>query len=248
MRVCGLVCAAVFAVSLIVGTAGAAPVAPQADASPVLEEESPKSGGVLRDREFGVASSQFGLERQVELYQWRRSGDGFVPVWHGAIIDSSAFPEERRNPSVMPLESRRWWADAPTLAGRPIDREVVVSLGRWTEFRPDFARLPGNLAAAFQPEGNGLGSSENPLEPNIGDVRVRWRELVLPELVGRVELRHGRWHLTSEAAARVVAPAEPLVQLQTPFRRLLRDVSPWWLALVGLGLIGLWGLIRRARR
>lgn len=238
-----LVCAALAAVQ-----SAPSPRAPRSGSAPMLEEETPRPGGTLRDRGFGVASQQFGLERHVELYQWRRVGAGFQPVWNSAIIESATFPPQYANPAAMPLQSRRWWAQAPTLAGRPIDREVLVSLGRWTEFRPDFDRLPGNLAASFQPEGNGLGSSENPLEPKIGDIRIRWRELVLPELGGRVELRDGRWRLTREAAAGIVAPAEPTVVIATPYSRVLRDVSPWWLLLVGAVLAAAWGLVRRLRR
>ncbi|MFC0678952.1 TMEM43 family protein [Lysobacter korlensis] len=198
-------------------------------AAPVDVEAQPQSGGVLRDREFGVRSDQFGLERRVEMYQWRRIEQGFQPVWNAAPIDSTGFPPEYGNPPKLPIESERWWAKEATLAGRPIHREVLSTLGRWVEFRPDFARLPANLAAAFQPEGNGLGSSENPLEPGIGDLRIRWHELVLPELEGRVELRDGTWRLAPDAVVPGVAPADPLVVITPPNSRLLRD--PWaWMA------------------
>ena len=65
--------------------------------------------------------------------------------------------------------------------------------------RPNFSRLPANLAASFQPEGEGLGSAENPLDPQIGDLRVSWRELVLPPLAGKVVLRDGVWRLVNDA-------------------------------------------------
>lgn len=208
--------------------AASAPAAPPA-AMTVDPEAQPQPGSALHDRDFGVRSDQFGLERRVEMYQWRRTGQEFRPVWNAAPIDSTGFPPEYRNPPRLPIESARWWTDDATLAGRPIHREVLSTLGRWVEFRPDFARLPANLAAAFQPEGNGLGSSENPLEPAIGDLRIRWRELVLPELEGRIELRDGVWRLTPDAVAPGIPPADPLVVLTPPNSRLMRD--PWaWMA------------------
>lgn len=224
---------------------GAAAVAAPVPGVVLDIEQAPEPGGVLADRDFGVRSGQFGLERRVEMYQWRRAAEGYRPVWNGAPIDSSGFPPEYRNPPALPIESERWWADKATLAGRPIHREVLATLGRWDEFRPDFARLPANLAAAFQPEGNGLGSSENPLEPAIGDVRIRWRELVLPELEGRIELREGTWRLTPQSAGQALAP-EPVVVITPSDTRLLRDRWSWLVG--GFALVIVAGVVLRGRR
>src|SRR3546814_20074107 len=61
------------------------------------------------------------------------------------------------------------------------------------------------MSATFQPEGDGLGSAENPLAPQVGDLRITWRALVLPPLAERLVLRDGQWTLrTPEAASQVV--------------------------------------------
>src|SRR3546814_13476586 len=63
------------------------------------------------------------------------------------------------------------------------------------------------MSATFQPEGDGLGSAENPLAPQVGDLRITWRALVLPPLAERLVLRDGQWTLrTPEAASQVVDP------------------------------------------
>jgi hypothetical protein len=179
------------------------------------------------------------------MYQWRASEGGFQPVWNSSLIDSSQFAPGHENPAVVPLDSRRWWAEGATLDGKPIDPEVLRGLGSWQRFRPDFSRLPANLAASFQPEGDGLGSSENPLAPQVGDLRVHWRELVLPALANKIELRDGAWRLTAEAA---VAPArvEPLIDIADVPELPVRDWWPWLAATIA-ALAGLWLLLRRRR-
>ena len=217
------------------GVAGAQP----------LPEGVPQPGKLVRDPEFGVSTRQFGLEREVEMYQWRAGEHGYQPVWNSARIDSSQFAPGHENPPVVPLDSRRWWAEGATLDGKPIDPEVLRRLGSWRRFRPDFSRLPSNLAASFQPEGDGLGSSENPLAPQVGDLRVHWRELTLPPLANKTELRDGAWRLTPEAAV-APAPVEPLIDIADVPELPGRELWPW-LATTIAALAGLWLLLRRRR-
>lgn len=174
-------------------------------------EGFPDPGAPLVDPDFRVRTRQFGLDRRVEMYQWRLGDTGYERVWHGALIDSAGFDPAHANPPKLPIENRRWWAEQPMLDGAPLDQAVLRSLGEWRMLRPDFSRLPANLAASFQPEGEGLGSAENPLEPQIGDVRVSWRELVLPSLTGKVVQREGVWTLVNHperanAAGAALAP------------------------------------------
>lgn len=205
----------------------------------------PEPGRRVHDRDFGVGSDRFGLERQVEMFQWRSGTRGYEGVWNSAPIDSSTYPPEYRNPPRLPIESRRWWAEDATLDGKRIDVEVLRALGRWQEFRPDFKKLPVNLAASFQPEGNGLGTAENPLAPQVGDLRIRWRELLLDDVTGQVELRDGTWHLTPEAAERAVAPKDVVVALELPDASLAKR---WWPWLAGGALVVLVGMLVGGRR
>ena len=199
-----------------------------------------------RDTEFGVVSRRFGLERRVEMYQWRAAGQGYEKVWSATPIASAAFAPGHDNPETFPLASRRILAATVTLDDRPLDPEVVARFGEWREFRPNFSALPGNLSATFQPEGDGLGSAENPLDPQIGDLRIQWRELHLPPLDDKVELRDGRWQLTPDAAERALDVARDPVVVELPGDQ-DRKLLPWLLAgAVALAMAALaW---RRARR
>lgn len=168
----------------------------------------------VRDAEFGVSARHFGLERRVAMLQWQAVGDGHALVWSEEPIDSHGFPDGKANPADIPLPGKQWIAPI-TIDGKPVAPEVIERLGQWRGFRPNFSALPGNLAATFQPEGDGLGSADNPLDPQVGDLRIDWRELTLPPLADKVELREGRWVLargteadaTTDAAATSPTPA-----------------------------------------
>lgn len=246
---------ALFALALAAVVCVAAPVAAQdEDSGEPLGE--PVAGAGLRDRDFGVLSRQFGLDRRVEMYQWQRSTDpvsgelGYERIWNSAPIDSTRFEPGHVNPKRMPLENRRWWSESATLDGRPIDSSVLRALGEWKLFRPNFSRLPANLAATFQPEGDGLGSSENPLAPQIGDLRVSWRELRLPALEGKLELREGAWQLKPEAAAAALnaAPARPSATVLGELPRDRRWSWTWLVAGVAAAAAALLWLRGRRRR
>lgn len=160
---------------------------------------TPQPAATVRDPDFGVAARHFGLERQVEMFQWRSRGDGgYERAWSGDALDSTGFAPGHDNPP-FPLRSRRWVAASVSVDGAPLDPAVLSSLGRWLPFRPSFNALPGNLAATFQPQGDGLGTAENPVAPQVGDLRIHWRELRLPPLGDRIELRTGRWVLRAGA-------------------------------------------------
>lgn len=153
----------------------------------------PVTGSVLKDTEFGVGTRGVGLHRRVEMYQWRRAEGGYRKDWSERPVDSSGFDAAHRNPGAFPMQSRYWVAADVSLDGKPVHEDVLKQLGAWHDFRPGFTALPGNLSATFQPEGDGLSSTENPLDPQVGDLRITWREMRLPQLQGRVALEQGRW-------------------------------------------------------
>jgi hypothetical protein len=208
-----------------------------------LPEGEPRADRRLRDADFGVESTAFGLERRVEMYQWRLDPDGFSRVWNSAPIDSGDFDPAHRNPARLPVRNRQWWVREVTLDGHPVPIATVRLLGRWVPLRPGFSALPGRLAERFQPEGDGLGSSYNPLAPRIGDVRITWHEFVLPPLAGKVELREGVWALTPRTAA-APQPVRPAVDIAAATRTPARKLRPWAIALAAACLVGLWFLAR----
>ncbi|GAB6195694.1 TMEM43 family protein [Lysobacter xanthus] len=228
------------AASLLVAVLGFAPSA-SAQSAP---EGEPQPSNALADPEFGVGSGQFGMERRVEMFQWRRDeSGGYATVWNAAPIDSATFDAPHRNPARLPVRNRQWWVRSVSLDGRPLPLSVVRLLGQWQTLRPAFSRLPGAMSGRFQPEGDGLASTENPLRPQIGDVRITWHEFALPPLAGKVELQGGAWRLSPKVAA-APAPARPAVDIAAATRQPALRLRPWLIAIAALALVGLWFLTR----
>ncbi|TCZ86625.1 TMEM43 family protein [Lysobacter sp. N42] len=224
---------------LLLGALLAGPVCAQEGAP----QGEPRGDRRLRDPDFGVESDAFGLERRVEMYQWRRDANGYARVWNAAPIDSSDFDPAHRNPPRLPVRNRQWWVGSVTLDGRPLPLATVRLLGQWTPLRPGFSALPEHFARRYQPEGDGLGSSYNPLAPEIGDVRITWHEFTLPPLAGKVELRDGAWRLTPRTAA-APQPARPAVDIAATAHSLAMRLRPWIIALAVAALVGVWFLVR----
>jgi len=196
---------------------------------------APTGDGGLRDPVFRVEGPELGLARRVEMYQWFPQGDDHARGWSPSPVEGG--DEDHANPP-FPLQSERWLPHAILVDGRPLAPEAIQALAEWREFRPAFSSLPGNLSATFQPEGNGLGSAENPLDPQVGDLRIHWLERTLPPLAERIELRDGQWVL--RPGAPVTAPEDT-----TPRAWLLS-----WLPILvgGAGLLLLVAVLIRRRR
>lgn len=229
----GVACVLLLALA---GTAWAQGPAPQG---------APVNESTLRDTEFGVGTRQFGLQRRVEMYQWRRAGAGYAAAWAQEPVDSSGFDAAHANPGAFPVRTRYWIATRVLLDGKALDEDVLKETGTWRGFRPGFSALPGNLSATFQPEGDGLSSSENPLDPQVGDLRITWHELTLPSLAGKVALQGDTWVPAADAApdapaAEAAAMAPPAAAVPQSPRR------PWWLFGIGvLAVLAAWVLLRR---
>lgn len=235
-------CAA--ALALLLAAASSALLAQSGDDpdQSMQPQGAPQPDKTVRDPDFGVVARHLGLERVVEMYQWQAAEQGYSRGWNKQAQDSSGFARGHDNPP-FPMQGRRWVASSVSIDGKPLDPAVVEQLGQWRNFRPSFNALPGNLAATFQPQGDGLGSAENPLEPRIGDLRIHWRELVLPPLHDRLALRDGRWQLRAQP------PATTSDTTLTDASE-AADARPmrwgWWLG--GALLVGLIALLLAARR
>ncbi|HEX2083474.1 MAG TPA: hypothetical protein VHF86_08350, partial [Xanthomonadaceae bacterium] len=83
-----------------------------------------------------MRTRELGLQRRVEMYQWRKADGGYVRVWSDAPIPSAAHDPQHANPGEFPIRTRYWIAPRVTLDGRPLQDDVLKEFGRWQVFRP----------------------------------------------------------------------------------------------------------------
>ncbi|NZA28116.1 hypothetical protein H0E84_17185 [Luteimonas sp. SJ-92] len=194
--------------------------APAAVAQAPAAVPAPRGGEVLVDDEFGVGTQQFGLRREVEMAQWRRSAEGYALEWSDRPLDSREFPQQYRNPGEFPVATQQWERPVKMDDGRPLAPAALAELGEWRPLSPDLDALPGNLAATFRLQGDLLTTAADLAEPAPGDLRVRWFERVLPSLDGRLVLQDGVWIAAG-------APDGPADAPPADGEGELRNYTPW---------------------
>lgn len=197
---------------------------------------------VLHDPDFGVTTSAPALRRRVRMLQWQPVAGGYAMVWDDTAAAPGGHPLDYRNP--LPRVGAMTWPARPVMFQRhPLAPDVVRELGVWEAFRPSFSALPGTSGRHFQPEGDGLGTAENPLDPKVGDLRVTWEALHMPSLAGRVELRNGVWQLRRSDPRR----REPNEATPAPTSRALRPRVIGLLGATVLATLIVAGRLRRRR-
>lgn len=148
------------------------------------------------DPEFELQREALALRREVKMYQWQEKktqrketsvGGTETTVteytyskgWDDELIDSSRFhaPAGHANPGSMPVRSQRFYAADATLGAFSLDSERIARIGGLRDL--NFSEVPySRRAAGWIPGHDGeLYLGRNPADPQIGDVRVRFREL-----------------------------------------------------------------------
>jgi hypothetical protein len=82
------------------------------------------------------------------------------------------------------------------------------------------------------------------LDPQIGDLRIRWRELVLPPLQDRIVLRDGRWRLLAQPPV----PAPDAGDQQATAVKTAKPHGGPWLFGSGAIVVLIAALVARRRR
>lgn len=230
------------------------------DAAAITEAERVgvlQPDGVVADPAFGVSTPALGLAREVRMYQWIETREpGHLPSyrqdWAAEAVDSSAFAEplEHANSGPLPFASARWFAERALFSGEPVHGAGLWrELDGWQPLSPDPTALPPNLALLFVPDGDGLTSSDDPAQPRIGDLQVRW--LALPGGSVRGPLRRDGGVLAAfhqgARLVRVSMPADGLPGLDE-HRNPIRDLWLWLVAALSLAALMLYFFLRAPRR
>ena len=199
-----------------------------------------ESAAAVADPVFGVHAKALGLERGVEMLQWRKvdfpAPPHYEQAWTAERIDSSGFDAAHRNPGDLPFNGERWWTTEPKLDGHPVSTDVLAALDAWSPLKPDLTQLPTNLAVSFQPDGDWLSTSQDPAHPQVGDVRVHWRVIEHAPAPAGAMLVAGRWELpakttTAATSAAASSPSASTAQNGEAYawmQRMFGDHLTWW--------------------
>lgn len=170
--------------------------------------------GVPSDPDFAIsADGAVALTRDVEMYQWveksesrseTKLGGGEETVttytysreWKSGRTDSSDFrqPDGHENPELV-VDSQSFRVDQATVGVFTVSGEDVAGLGAGTDLKlgdEDVARAEDALSLPVRLERGGFYVGENPSQPRVGDLRIRFSRADLKEasFVGK---QSGEW-------------------------------------------------------
>lgn len=170
--------------------------------------------GVPSDPDFVIsADGAVALTRDVEMYQWveksesrseTKLGGGEETVttytysreWKSGRTDSSDFrqPDGHENPELV-VDSQSFRVDQATVGAFTVSGEDVAGLGAGTDLKlgdEDVARAEDALSLPVRLERGGFYVGENPSQPRVGDLRIRFSRADLKEasFVGK---QSGEW-------------------------------------------------------
>ena len=170
--------------------------------------------GVPSDPDFAIfADGAVALTRDVEMYQWveksesrseTKLGGGEETVttytysreWKSGRTDSSDFrqPDGHENPELV-VDSQSFRVDRATVGAFTVSGEDVAGLGTGTDLKlgdEDVARAEDALSLPVRLERGGFYVGNNPAQPRVGDLRIRYSRADLKEasFVGK---QSGEW-------------------------------------------------------
>ncbi|HNR91870.1 MAG TPA: TMEM43 family protein [Dokdonella sp.] len=153
--------------------------------------------GVAIDTELGISSDAALMLREVEMYQWheRCLADACTHsvAWSSEPVDSARFtePAGHLNPTPFPLLAARFSAPTLRLGAFRVAPDLLVALPSVP--RPvSAAELAPNLAASFRDVEGVLFSGDDPANPAVGDLRVRYH-IVATGPVTLTGVQRGEW-------------------------------------------------------
>ncbi len=210
-------------------------VDPAADGKLVHLSGTMQTTAPARDTAFGIAApGLLRLKRTVEMYQWTEHKSthsqsnlggskttettySYQKEWSENADDSSRFrePGNHHNPP-MPVRSTTIDSGDVRLGAYHVDPGVLHAVGAFTPFAvPPDATLP----AGYRANGDGLYRGDDPGNPAIGDIRIRYTavpgqmmSVVAAQASGTLAPYHGTNGYLIALADTGVVPATAMLQ------------------------------------
>ena len=176
-----------------------------------------------QDPQFAITAANPALVRHVEMLQWYEttfaSEASYEVRWMDQAVDSRRFrqPRGHENPGDFPFEGRRFEAAEVQLGQFALAPALIRAIPGTEPIKVDIRRLPANLAASLQADGDGLTSAADPRSPRLGDLRLHWTVVPNQTLTVLARVHGGRL----EPAATLPAPGFVMMLDDMPMMGLL---------------------------
>lgn len=192
----------------------------------------------LRDPEFNVEVRAPGLRRQVEIWSVDPEHPG-RGAWRDLVLQAGPA-------TTLPITTHTWLAEDAAVGAQPVAPDMLALLSDWQPLCIEPAQLPENLSAVFVAVDGVLFSGDDPLAPQVGDLRIRWFRLPVGPVVGAAHWRDGAWHYGVGAALQYGLP--PVDALPGLARGALPGADLlWWLVSLLLLPVAFFLVSRRSR-
>ena len=194
----------------------------------------------LTDDTFGITTTALRLDRTVEMFQWQERESGYVKGWSTSVVDSSAFKvrKNHRNPTTLPLASTSVAANRVTVGAFTLPASLTERITQTEVLPVDGLKLRKNVRAY----GSSLYLGADPINPQIGDVRVQF-SVVKPAVVSVVARQAGAtlepYPTQSGAMVEVLLPGTVAAPAMFQAAQDANVLATWFLRLLGFLMIGL---------
>ncbi|WED42735.1 TMEM43 family protein [Legionella cardiaca] len=224
---------------------------------------------VLKDPILGLAKNAIGLNRTVEMYQWKQNKETrtesqmggsqkevttytYTKTWSTSLLDSSQYKEQagHQNPAMMPLESLHQYANTVTVGDFVLPPNLIAQISETQPVDLDKVNttaLQNKINMPVRYINNQLYAGQNYQSPQIGDLRIRVT-VTPPQTVSIIGQQSG--NTLQEYMAKAGQPVLLLASGQESSDQLIQDaltenrVFTWvWRAGTLLMMIGGFSLI-----
>lgn len=188
----------------------------------------------LTDDTFGITTTALRLDRTVEMFQWQERESGYVKGWSTSVVDSSAFKvrKNHRNPTTLPLASTSVAANRVTVGAFTLPASLTERITQTEVLPVDGLKLRKNVRAY----GSSLYLGADPINPQIGDVRVQF-SVVKPAVVSVVARQAGAtlepYPTQSGAMVEVLLPGTVAAPAMFQAAQDANVLATWFLRLLG---------------
>lgn len=171
-----------------------APINPKNDLQVVYFSGLATTKDILKDPVLGLSENAIGMNRKVEMYQWKQNQETktesqlggsekqvttytYKQVWSTRLLDSSEYKEQagHQNPAAMPIESLHQYASNVTVGDFLLPSSLVTQISETQPIdleKVNTTSLQNKINKPVRYINNQLYGGENYQTPQIGDIRI----------------------------------------------------------------------------